>query len=231
MLLGLVTASPFQYRRQKGKGPLSSQSLPPLPTVDRVREMFALYQPAAVDEGRVPLRPAGVLVPLYGDADSMGVVLHVRTSRVEHHKGEISFPGGGKDREDADLMRTALREAHEEMGILPEDVSILGQVDDQATHTGYLIRPFVGHIPADYPYTPSRYEVEKVLSIPVAHLVDPRNIGMTPAGPAFVYEQQIIFGATARILTQVLALILRAAWQQPQAAEPKPRLWTPNSPS
>ena len=83
------------------------------------------------------MAPAAVLLALYQDDGELRVVLQKRSERVEHHKGEISFPGGMADRNDESLLATALREADEEMGIRPEDVTVLGRLDDTPTIFGF----------------------------------------------------------------------------------------------
>ena len=92
---------------------------------------------------------------------------------MEHHKGEISFPGGMADPGDESLLHTALREAHEEMGIVPDDVDVIGQLDDTPTITGFMISTYVGVVRANYPFVPSTIEVAEVLTVPLSHLRDP----------------------------------------------------------
>ena len=94
---------------------------------------------------------AAVLVPLFSVEGKRHVLLTKRSQAVEHHKGEISFPGGKLDPDDADLLSCALRETDEEVGIKPSDVRIIGELDDFYTvATRYVVAPFVGVIP--YPY-------------------------------------------------------------------------------
>ena len=85
------------------------------------------------------LAPAGVFLLIYNKSGEYCVLLNKRTQQVEHHKGEISFPGGSKDPEDETLLQTALRETHEEMGILPKDIDVLGQLDGVATISNYVV--------------------------------------------------------------------------------------------
>jgi 8-oxo-dGTP pyrophosphatase MutT (NUDIX family) len=140
---------------------------------DRIRKIVGSFKPTALEDAT--LRPAAVLVPLLPTDAGPSVVLTVRTHRVEHHKGEISFPGGARDPGDITFLATALREAQEEVGLRPEDVEVLGQLDDIQTTSGFLVQAFVGLIPPDYAFRPRAWEVAEVLIVPVAHLLDPAH--------------------------------------------------------
>lgn len=164
------------------------------------------------------LTPAGVTLLLYPKDGRYCVLLQKRSDQVEHHKGEISFPGGMKDESDVDLQYTALREAHEEMGILPDHVDVLGQVDDVSTISNFVVSTFVGTIPYPYEFHTSAVEVAEVLEIPLVNLMDKANRrdevrivnGKLDYAPVFAHEGHIIFGATAKILDQFLALLENA---------------------
>ena len=170
---------------------------------------------AATADDSSSMRPAAVLLALHAVDGEICVVLQKRSQLVEHHKGEISFPGGMADAEDESRLATALREAQEEMGIRPEDVDILGRLDDSPTITGFMISTYVGAIPDDCEFTPSAVEVESVIQAPLSHLRNPKSrrseARLRPDGsayemPAFAYRGDVIFGATARILDQFLTL-------------------------
>ena len=171
------------------------------------------------------LSPAGVLLLLYPKDGEYCVLLNKRTDQVEHHKGEISFPGGSKDAKDATLLDTALRETYEEMGIRPEDVEVLGQVDDTPTSTNFLITTTVGTIPYPYDFNPSELEVAEVLEVPLPALMDDETRrdevrivdGDLDHVPSYVYQGHLIFGATARVLSRFLELL--------ETAPSKERLW------
>ncbi len=145
----------------------------------------------------------------------MRVLLNKRTDRVEHHKGEISFPGGARDPEDVTILDTALRETEEEMGIKREDVEVICQLDQVSTRSGFAITPFVGTIPPSYPFSESNIEVAEILEIPLAELLDPVNRreqssirdGGLSIDYSYAYEEHLVWGATARILTQFLGLV------------------------
>ena len=163
-------------------------------------------------DGRMP---AAVLILLMEKEGRFHIILNVRTQQVEHHKGEISFPGGMHEDSDPDLRTTALRETWEEMGIRQEDVTILGELDDYGTHSGFVISPFVGVFPYPYEYNPSEIEVAEVLEAPIDHLLAPANHttvrvdhdGSVYQDRAYKFQGHVIWGATARMLTQFLTVI------------------------
>ncbi len=158
---------------------------------------------------------AAVLVALFRNETGYQVLLTKRSKHVEHHKGEISFPGGKLDDTDPDLLSCALRETHEEIGVLPGDVRILGELDDVYTFaTSYLVVPFVGVIPYPYRFTPSRREIDEVLAVPLEVFFDPDgkkveqwNVGGQSVGVIFYnWNGYTIWGATARILDHFAGL-------------------------
>jgi len=159
--------------------------------------------------------PAGVLVLLFDKNGEYWVILNRRTQKVEHHKGEICFPGGRKDRLDKDLTETALRETWEEMGISPGRISVLGVLGKTETTTGYQITPTVGLISYPYQFNIQNEEVEEIIEMPLSTLFsddskrDEAKIleGEVIMQPAFHYENNMIFGATARILNNFACLI------------------------
>jgi len=156
---------------------------------------------------------AAVLVPLFLAPESRDphVVLTKRRADLRRHAGEISFPGGRKDAEDADLTTTALREAEEEIGLPREQVDLLGELPPTSTFvTNYVIHPFVATIPAGVAWQVSAREVDMVLELPVEALRKARTKteierrGITFETDAYVLDGHIIWGATARILEHLL---------------------------
>jgi 8-oxo-dGTP pyrophosphatase MutT (NUDIX family) len=149
-----------------------------------------------------------VLVPLFLAADGeTHAVLTRRRSDLRRHAGEISFPGGRRDPEDPNLQETALREAEEEIGLMRTVVRMLGELPPVSTFvTGYLIHPFVGLIPAGQRWRASPQEVDAVLELPLRALRDGRTRtrmerrGFSFETDAYVVDQHLIWGATARIL-------------------------------
>ena len=156
---------------------------------------------------------AGVLVPLFVQAEALQVLFTQRTLMVRDHRGQIAFPAGVRDPEDAHLLATALRETEEEIGLAPEAVEVLGTLPAVATITGYHITPFVGLIPYPYDFHPSPQEVKRLLALPVAEFYAPER---WRSGP-YVFQgrttrvcywqngQEVVWGATARILLNLLA--------------------------
>lgn len=156
---------------------------------------------------------AAVLVPLFlaGEPREPHVVLTRRRADLRRHAGEISFPGGRRDSEDADLEQTALREAEEEIGLSRSQVSPLGTLEPVCTFaTNYIIHPFVAEIPAGVAWRPSAREVDAVLELPLsavragARRVPIERRGITFETDAYVVGEHLIWGATARILELLL---------------------------
>jgi 8-oxo-dGTP pyrophosphatase MutT (NUDIX family) len=187
--------------------------------IGRARRVLATYQPRGVHAPET--RDAAVLVLLYHNAGREHVLLTVRTDTVEHHKGQISFPGGARHGADEDMATTALRETWEEVGVRPEHVEIIGRLDELVTISNFRVTPFVGVLShAPYEFVPQVDEVALVLEVPVRHLLDPANQvresralpdGRVVALPAYVYEGHRIWGATARMLEGFLTLLDGAA--------------------
>ena len=154
------------------------------------------------------LKPAAVLMAIIDTAKGPQVILTERASTLKHHPGQIAFPGGKLDASDADATAAALRESHEEIGLAPDRVEILGCLAPHETVTGYSVSPFVGRVRA--PFTPVSEigEVAEVFTVPLAFLMDPANYRIerrrwqgawrafyvVPHGPYYIW------GATARML-------------------------------
>ena len=161
------------------------------------------------------LVPAGVLLLLYPKDDEYCILLNKRSNSVEEHKGEISFPGGQRDKGDRAMLDTALRETHEEMGIRPEDVDVLGELDEVATISNFLISTFVGAIPPSYQFKPNEREVAEVIEVPISALTDRGSVrdetrivsGELVGRRSYAYVGHLIFGATAEILTRFVEIL------------------------
>jgi 8-oxo-dGTP pyrophosphatase MutT (NUDIX family) len=181
--------------------------------IERVQSILSVRPRQVCDDPA--LRCAAVLIPLLFKDQTWHVLVTQRTQTVEHHKGQISFPGGSCDPEDADLQATALRETYEEIGVPPEAVTVLGALDDFPTVTHYVVAPFVGVIPHPFLYRLEEQEVDEVIEVPLAFLRDPANLrveywerdGRMHQVLFWDYGSYTIWGATARIMKSFLALV------------------------
>jgi 8-oxo-dGTP pyrophosphatase MutT (NUDIX family) len=156
---------------------------------------------------------AAVLLPLYGWPEDPGLVFTERRADMRRHAGEISFPGGRRDPGDADLSATALREAQEEIGLDPTMVELGDALPATNTFvTGYRIHPYIGRIPhpRELDLQPNPAEVETVLTFSLAVLRESYEIrrlvrrGVPIHTPTYEIEGRLIWGATARILGDLL---------------------------
>lgn len=189
----------------------------------RLRVAFADHPPRTV---HLPdAREAAVLVPIYPDPDPT-VIFTVRTETLPHHKGQISFPGGSIDESDASPEAAALREAHEEIGLDPDGVSVVGRLDDTPTFvTGYVVSPIVGFLQQRPELSPNPAEVAEILEVPLDALVDDirREPGFTERGRTFpteawVWNGHIIWGVTARLLRILLERLAAVGLTKPPGA-------------
>jgi 8-oxo-dGTP pyrophosphatase MutT (NUDIX family) len=155
------------------------------------------------------MTPAAVLFPLFRKNGEVHILFTKRTETVRAHKGQISFPGGVREPGDESLLTTALREAHEEIGLLPSDVDIMGSLEPVPTVTsGFLIYTYVGLIPYPYSFQLNNHEVAEILTVPFDFLTNPKNWspGFSNSSPglggacAVPFGGHVIWGATARIL-------------------------------
>ena len=184
--------------------------------IEKLRQLFYLSKKRhIVDANRVP---AAVLVPIYDKLGQFYVLFTRRTEQVTEHKGQISFPGGAYEKDDRTLLRTALRECAEEIGLMAEDVKILGDLDNKVSLTSnYVISPFVALIPWPYQFKLNREETEEIIEVPVSALLDKTCLrqetetldGEEVTSYLYHYQGRIIWGATARILNQFLGFFVR----------------------
>lgn len=163
------------------------------------------------------LTPAGVLIPVVeGHAAGLSLLLTQRSAELKHHAGQISFPGGRMETDDADIVATALRETHEEVGIAQQDVAIIGYLSPMPTITGYAVTPVVGLIAAGIELNLDQTEVEYAFEVPLAYLLDPGNTrmverdidGTTLTMAEFHYDGERIWGATAFIIQQLIEIVI-----------------------
>ena len=162
------------------------------------------------------VRASAVVAPLFDEDGEAWVVLTRRAQHLRSHKGEVSFPGGGQDPDDADLRHTALREAFEETALDPSSVEIIGELDHLTTVSSrsYVV-PYVGALPGRPELTPNPSEVERILTVPLSELLldevfREEHWGVPPLDRRISFFELVgdtIWGATARILRQLLSLV------------------------
>lgn len=181
--------------------------------VERSRTRLGGQGRRIVPEG--PLIRAAVLVPIV-DRGEPCVVFAKRTERVGHHKGQIAFPGGVVDASDGSVVDAALRECEEEIALPRSAVEVLGALDDTETvATRFVITPFVGLVTSPVRWQPDGEEIERVIEVPYAALVEAGSFrvehweGDGASRPVYVFDYggDTIWGATARILKQYLDLL------------------------
>lgn len=157
--------------------------------------------------GVAATRPAAVLVPIVDRAEP-SVLLTQRTEDLPSHAGQIAFPGGKIDEKDEGPQATALREAHEEIGLEPHRVAPIGYLDLYLTFSGFRILPLVARIDPDYRLTINHREVAEAFEVPLAFLMDPKNHqrltrdwkGIAREYYAIPFGNRYIWGVTAGIL-------------------------------
>ena len=144
-------------------------------TPQDVKSRLAAIPPCAPPVAVDGLTPAAVLVPLVVHADAMTAIFTERTAHLNDHAGQVSFPGGRVEPGDADVEATALRETHEEIGLAPSHVEIIGRLGVYDTSTGFVVTPVVGLVTPPFSLTLDRFEVAEAFEVPLSFLLDPAN--------------------------------------------------------
>jgi 8-oxo-dGTP pyrophosphatase MutT (NUDIX family) len=169
--------------------------------------------------GPGPRTPAAVLVPLVARPDGVSLILTLRNAGLRTHAGQVSFPGGRVEADDADAVAAAVRETREETGIAPSLVRPFGFLDAFETISGFCVTPVVGEVARDYALAPDPAEVDDVFEVPLAFLLDPRNLQRRQidwqgrARDIFEYQHsgRRIWGATAAMLVNLQRRLERIA--------------------
>jgi 8-oxo-dGTP pyrophosphatase MutT (NUDIX family) len=178
-------------------------------------ERLAARPPRAFRMPGVVLREAAVLVPLLVREGQPHVLFTRRPTHLRHHAGQYSFPGGTREPADMTPLHTALRETQEELGLDTSGIRVLGALDEVPTITEFRIQPFVGVLPEGATWQPNADEVDLVLEVPLAALLDPairrterRSArGLEYEVDFYTYGSHVIWGATGRILRNLLSLV------------------------
>jgi len=190
-------------------------------TEDEIRSRLAFenplqpHNPYPVNYFNRPRRRAGILIPFTRIGPDWHLLFIRRTEHEhDHHSGQVAFPGGGQDDSDASIEATALREAMEEVGLVPADVVLLGALEDVISITNYHVTPVVGLFQSPYPFKRDDREVARIFTIPLPWLADPRNHkieyrqvdGHEPWPVVYFdkYDGELLWGFTAALTLRLL---------------------------
>lgn len=192
---------------------------------DRLRRALNALRPRRVS--LADARDAAVLIPVVGTPVPT-LIFTVRTETLPSHKGQISFPGGSID-PDENAVQAALRETQEEIGIDPDAVEVLGELDSMPTFvSGYVIAPVVGWLDEMPALVPNPAEVAEVLAVPIGDLVEDiraqpgfSHRGQTYPTEAWLWHDHVIWGVTARLLRTFLVLLARAGLAEAPGPAPE----------
>jgi len=186
------------------------------------QKLLAAGQNGADSDGyaEIPVKPdtrlkdAAVLVPLVNFQDEWHLLFTRRTERVESHKGQVSFPGGASDEGETTPEQTALREANEEIGMKPQDVTVLGRLTRMVTVSSFRVSPIVGVIPWPYAFKVAGIEVARIFTIPLLWLANRNNYWefFVPDSERSLiayhpYDGELLWGATARMTVSFLKIL------------------------
>ncbi len=179
-------------------------------TVDHIQMFFSSFYQEKND--RPSLKRAAVLVPLFERNGELHVMFTKRTNEVEHHKGQVSFPGGAMDETDTTIIETALQEAEEEIGLSRNTVYVLGVHNDFCTPSGFCITPVIAFLPFLPSFSINTTEVSELFDVPLSFFLNSRNERVERRGRTgkvtnvyfYRYGNYEIWGVTAAILRSFL---------------------------
>lgn len=155
---------------------------------------------------------AAILVPVTDQEGDPHIIFTQRAAHLSKHRGQVAFPGGKRDAEDRDLLATALRETHEEIGLRPEAVRVLGGLSQVVSRYGILVTPYVGLVGADLELTPNFNELDSIFQVPVSFFLDDRRhrtdtlsfLDFTLHVPCYLWQGYEIWGLSAIVLVDFL---------------------------
>ena len=170
-----------------------------------------LVSPIAVPDISDPLKASAVLIILHKMEQQWHMLLTKRAEHLSSHAGQISFPGGRYETHDQHLLDTALRETEEEIGLDRQHLQVFGQLEEHPTMTGYRIFPYIAYTSNLPELTIDKEEVDEVLNVPLAFLIDSENQQLETAYYQqqnydyykIIWENKIIWGATARMIVEL----------------------------
>jgi 8-oxo-dGTP pyrophosphatase MutT (NUDIX family) len=185
----------------------------PLPGFDAHRVMMPAFRADSLFNIPAHVKKGAVLILLYGEYDDLTMCLIKRTVDGGVHSGQISLPGGKMEESDFDIIHTALREAHEEIGVRTEPSNVLGLLSSlYIPISNYLVFPIVAYTPSKPQFVPNSFEVDELIEVTIKHLLNPEIRGndtikvneMEHQVPAFMIGNHKVWGATAMILSEFM---------------------------
>lgn len=182
---------------------------------DLLTERLAGYAPRQL---ALDYPEAGVLVPVTDDMRNPRIVFTLRSSNLNTHRGQVAFPGGKRDKTDASLAETALRETHEEIGLSPELVHVVAPLSQVMSRYGILVTPYVGVIPSDATLTANPAEIDSIFQVPVDFFLNDERertdvisfMNHTFHVPCYRWEEYQIWGLSAVVLVDFLNAVYDA---------------------
>ena len=177
--------------------------------LDQLAHRLAQYRPR---ELTLDYPEAGILVPVTDNSVEPEIIFTQRAAHLKTHRGQVAFPGGKRDREDATLLDTALRESWEEIGLMREDVKVLGMLSQVVSRYGIIVTPFVGLVPEGLAFTPNLDELDSVFSVPISFFLEDRRLrtdtlsflDYTLYVPCYEWQGYHIWGMSAIVLVDLL---------------------------
>lgn len=186
------------------------------PSLDRIERV--LRERGGDGENGIGARPAAVLVPFCMVDEQLSVLFIRRSLNLHNHPGQMAFPGGAADDEDADLAATAVRETIEELGVDGSEVEVWGTLDPLLTISGFALSPFTGWLSRSSGLQFNEREVSEVITVPVAALLDGTchrdetraNGSRYETRPTYAYNGRVIWGSTGQIVSQLIDCLRKA---------------------